>query len=179
MVRTRLVVWLLAASTFAAVPRPAVAQDEPKATVAGAYTYLREKGTGDFGVTVYTIGWAAAVSRRIAGRWSGAGELGISTSRNAFDERQQLLGLLGGVRFELVRRSRLALFAQGLAGYERFWEPGLVDSGFAFQPGAGLDLRLWSQFFVRVQGDYRMSRQGGATLNDVRVLVGAGVAIGR
>jgi hypothetical protein len=163
-----------------AAASPAAAQVAPRTTIAGGYTYVREQGPGGLGVANYPIGWVVTGSQRLgSGRFSGVGEFGISSRDNFFDEQQRLLGLLGGARFGLLGSPRMTLYAQALIGLERFSEPGLTESGLAIQPGAGLDWTIWSQVFIRVQGDYRMALQDGGTFTELRALVGAGVRIGR
>jgi len=158
---------------------PAAAQSEPPMTVAGGYSSLREQGPGGFEPATYPIGWLVAGSHRVgSGRLAGVGEFGVNSRDNVVGEWQRLLGILGGAKFALVRSARMALFAQALAGVERFSEPGFVESGLAIQPGAGLDWAMGSRCFLRVQGDYRLSRQTGGTFNNVRVAVGGGVRIG-
>lgn len=159
---------------------PAAAQVEPRTTIAGGYTYLREQGPGGLGVANYPIGWVVTGSQRLGlGRLAGAGEFGISSRDNLFGEKQRLLAVFGGARFGLLASARMTIFAQALIGIERFSEPGLTESGLAIQPGAGLDWTMWSRYFLRVQADYRMARQTGGTFNELRALVGAGVRIGQ
>jgi hypothetical protein len=155
------------------------AQSEPRTTIAGGYTYLREQGPGGLGVANYPIGWVVTGSQRLgSGRLSGVGEIGISSRDNVVGERQRLLGLLGGARFAIMTSPQMTLFGQGLVGLERFSEPGFSESGLALQPGAGVDWRMWSRYFLRVQADYRMSRQTGGTFKEVRALIGGGARIG-
>ena len=90
---------------------------------------------------------------------------------------RNLFAVMGGVRFALSRGSRLTTFVQGLVGVERFSEPGFSESGLAIQTGGGADLRLWPKVFLRAQADYRFSKPPSGNFNDVRVFVGAGVAI--
>ena len=164
---------------FGPAVRPAAAQGEPKTTVAGGYAYLREQGPGGFEPATYPIGWMVTGSHRIgSGRLAGVGEFGLNSRDNVVGERQRLIGVLGGAKFGVLRSARMALFAQALVGVERFSEPGFNESGLAVQPGGGLDWAMGARWFVRVQGDYRMSRQTGGTFNSIRVAVGGGVRIG-
>jgi len=159
---------------------PAAAQVEPRTTIAGGYTYLREQGPGGLGVANYPVGWVVTGSQRLGlGRLSGVGEVGVSSRDNFFAEQQRLLAVLGGAKFGLLASGPMTIFAQALIGIERFSEPGLTESGLAIQPGAGLDWTLWSRYFLRVRADYRMARQTGGTFNELRAFVGAGVRIGQ
>jgi hypothetical protein len=74
-------------------------------------------------------------------------------------------------------RTRVTLFAQVLAGLERFSEPGLAQSGPAVQPGAGVDMYVSRTVFLRAQGDYRWSQSGGTTFHAYRVVGAIGVRI--
>ena len=77
-----------------------------------------------------------------------------------------------GVRYLLIRSGRVTTFAQMLFGSETFTEPGFEEMGFAMQPGGGLDYRVWAGAGLRIQGDFRLSRQGDATVKDWRRFVG-------
>ena len=160
-----------------AIAGPALAQDAPRATIAGGYTYLREQGPSGFDPETYSKGWAAAVSYRVAGRLSGIGEIGVSYRTNSFDECAKLLGGFGGVRYDVFRLGRSTVFAQALAGVERFSEPGFSESGFAMQVGAGIDVPIRSAWFGRIQADYRRASQTAGNFNEVRVFVGGGYAV--
>ncbi len=174
-----LLVVLVVAGLAVAVARPAHAQDTPATTIAGGYSYLREQGPGGFPAVSYPVGWLVAGSQPLGlGRLAAAGELGVSRRENVVGETQRLLAVLGGVTVGLVTTGRTTIFGQALVGLERFSEPGLTESGLAVQPGAGLDWALSPRYFLRVQGDYRMSRQTGGTFNELRFAVGGGIRIG-
>jgi hypothetical protein len=160
----------------AGVASSAAAQDAPRATVSGGYTWLREQGTGGFDPETYPSGWAAAATFRLTGRLSAAGEIGVSSRKNVFDEHIHLLGALGGARFDVMRAGRTQVFVQGLIGIERFSEPGFTESGLAIQIGAGADIPVWSSWFGRIQADYRRANQTSASFNELRLFVGAGFA---
>jgi len=160
---------------LAALPTRAHAQ-EPRASVAGGYVYFQQFSSSEISEPAYTVGWAATSAFRLGGsRVSAVGEFGISYRSNDFDETQTLMAALGGARFTLYRSNRLAFFAQALAGLERFAEPGLSQSALAVQPGAGIDLYVSPNVFIRAQGDYRWSQPGDATFHAYRVLAGLGV----
>ena len=170
----------IAAIMCLAYSAPAFAQGEPRATVAGGYVYLKERGAGDLEDPAYPLGWMAGGTFRLgSSRLAAAGEFGVSSRKNAFDETQRLTGLLGGARFTLVQARRVRLFAQALAGLERFSEPGFAESGVAIQPGGGIDLHLSARWFVRAQGDYRWSQTGDATFHTWRVVAGLGWILSR
>jgi hypothetical protein len=170
----------IAAVICLAYAAPALAQDEPRATLAGGFVYLQQRSAGDLENPAYPVGWMGAGTVRLgSSRLAAAGEFGVSSRTNAFDETQRLTGLLGGVRFTIVASRRIRLFAQGLAGLERFSEPGLTESGLAIQPGGGIDLHLSERWFVRAQGDYRWSQAGDATFHTYRLVAGLGWILSR
>ena len=158
------------------VPARAVAQGEPRVSVAGGYVFLQQKPVGGLESPVYPFGWMATSAFRLgSGRLSAVGEVAVSYRTTSGDEDQRLLGVLGGARFAIYSSKHVTLFAQGLAGVERFSEPGLVESGVAVQPGAGLDWLLSPHLCLRVQGDYRWSQPNDATFHGYRAVVAIGV----
>jgi hypothetical protein len=161
----------------AMVASTACAQTEPRVSIAGTYVFLQQQTSSQIDASAYTFGWMAAAASRISGRWSGAGEFGISYKSNDAAETQLLMGALGGARFALLRAAHVTVFAQGLAGLERFSEPGLSESGLAVQPGGGVDIYLSSRVFIRAQADYRWSQANDTTFHAYRVVAGVGVAV--
>lgn len=158
---------------------PAAAQGQPATTISGAYGWLRESGIGGNPSVSYNKGWVVSVAQRVtADRLAIAGEAGGQYRTTSAIETHSLYGFLGGLRFGLTRGSRLSTFAQVLAGVERFSSPGFSEAGFAFQPGAGLDVALHKRVAVRVQGDFRMAHEEGVTFHEVRVAVGIVVGVG-
>ena len=172
--------WKAAALTsliVAAVPGVARAQ-EPRVSIAGGYVFLQQQTAGDLGLPTFPFGWIGTAAFRLgSSRLSAVGEFGISYQTNDFDEQAQLMAVLGGARYALYQSRRLTLFAQGLAGIERFSEPGLVDSGLAVQPGGGIDLFLSKNVFLRMQGDYRWSQASDATFHAYRAMAGVGIVL--
>lgn len=177
---TRTTMSVLAACVIvAATASPAVAQASPPKTIAGGYSVLRELDTPGATANDYTKGWFVSVGHPFAlQRLSLVGEIGGNYRRNLLKEVQRLHAFLGGARFTVARSSRLTIFAQGLVGIERFAEPGFNESGIAVQPGGGVDLSLFKSVGVRVQGDYRIARQGDTNFKEARVVVGAVLAVG-
>lgn len=141
--------------------------------VSVGYGILRDV-TSDESITDPYPGWAVSGSYPFGWRrLSLAGEISSHTRDNVVDETQRISAFLGGARIALTRSSRFATFAQLLAGVERFSEPGFDESGAAVEPGAGLDVRLWSRLGARVQAGLRFANQGDTTYREARVLVGA------
>jgi hypothetical protein len=154
-------------------PSPAAAQPVTGPHIFGGVSILRDLGTKDVPATTYDRGWLAAAGVPLPWwRLDIAGEVGMNSRTNIVDESQRLSAVLAGVRMNVLRASRLTLFAQALAGMEWFSEPGFDQSGPAFQPGAGVDVPVWSRLGARAQVDWRLSKQNGDSYKEVRLAVG-------
>ena len=160
---------LMARPAGAQQPSPAAGAPRGFTELSGGYAYLREEPDSN----TYSKGWLVSGAGRLLGRWMAVGEVGGNYRKNAAEETQRLHAFLGGVRYRIGGGSRMGTFVQGLAGVERFTEPGLTQSGFAFQPGGGLDLRLAGSFGARVQADYRIAKQDEFTFKEARISVSA------
>lgn len=177
--RTRLRILAILVGVVTLWPAAARAQ-APVIEVAGGYSYLSALASGATSATGYPRGWFVAAGRPLGWRWLvAAGEMSASARTNLAVETQRVFSVLGGAHVVLWRRGRVDLRASALAGMERFSEPGFSESGFAFQPGAGLDLRLWRALGTRVSTDYRVARLNGATFKNLRVNAGAVVQLAR
>ena len=142
----------------------------PALDISAGYSYVREAGTDGGVPNIYNAGWVVSVSHRIgASRIAVVGEAGGSYRLDVFGERQSLYGFFGGVRVPLVHLFHLSTFAQALVGKEYFSQPGFSESGIAFQPGAGVDLRLVGSIGLRVQGDYRIAHEEGINFQESRI----------
>ena len=163
-----------------AIARAQAAADPPAAVeVAGGYSVLTELGKGPTSSTTYPTGWFITAGRPVGWPWLvWSGEISVNARTNLAIERQRLVAFLGGAHVPLIHAGRLRAYASALAGVERFSEPGFNESGFAFQPGAGLDIRLWQALGARVQADYRIAWQDTGTYKDVRVIAGAAIRLG-
>lgn len=165
-------------ATMASVT-PAAAQGREPAHVFVGLSVLRDLGGGEIAETDYDRGFLVSVGAPLPwARLSLVGEAGANSRDNILDETQRLFALMAGARVGILRTSRLALFGQVLGGVERFSEPGFVESGPALQTGAGLDVSIWSRLGVRVQGDWRLSRQNDTTYKEVRAAVGLTFRLG-
>ena len=162
---------LLTVAAIATFARPALAR-QAVATVAGGYSFLREQGTAATPATDYPNGWFAAVTTSLGGLPVAAtGEISVNARTNII-ETQRLQAFLGGVHVPITTVWKMAVFGRALLGVERFSEPGFSESGFAFQPGAGVDIGL-SRIGARFEVDYRIVSQEHVTFKEVRVVVGA------
>lgn len=146
-------------------------------TIAGGYSFLRDLGSGGTPSTDYPTGAFAAVTRQFGPRRMAlVGDVSMHARENRAIEVIRLRALLGGARVDVLSIWNARLFAQALAGIERFSEPGFSETGTAFQPGAGIDLAIWRRLGARVQADYRIVRAEGTTFRSLRVNAGATVA---
>jgi hypothetical protein len=143
------------------------------ADLSGGYAWLHEKPPSDAESETYPTGWVASGAFRFAGSMMVVGEVGGNYRTNAADESAHLHAFLGGVRFGIGRWEHAAVFVQGLAGMERFTEPGLTQSGFAVQFGGGVDLKLKGALGARTQIDYRVADEDGYTFKETRFSFGA------
>jgi hypothetical protein len=170
--------FVLAAAFAVGVARDARAQELPLMDLAGGYSTLRELGEGVGLVDTYESGWFVSGSRRLPwSRFAFVGHIDRHERDNFVGEHQSRTAILGGARVSLLRWSRLGVFAQSVAGLERFFEPGLKEDGLALQSGAGADLRLWLSLGARIQGDFRYVRQGGDDYTSWRLGVGGVITI--
>jgi hypothetical protein len=166
--------WLLAGTEGAAAQTA-----EPARQIAGSYGYLYEHGVGGGPSATYPKGWFVTFDQRLTGRFAAVGEVGGSYRSNAGIETQSLYGFFGGARVRLFRLGMVRVFAQGLAGVERFSEPGFSEHGFAVQPGGGADIPLTHRLDVRVQGDYRAAHQEGVWIHEGRFGIGLSIGFGQ
>jgi hypothetical protein len=158
---------------------PAHAQTVGGPEVAIGYSILRDVTSADSASDPYH-GWLVSGAYPLAwARVSLTGEAGTNSRTNVVDEVQRVSAFLGGARITVARASRIAAFVQFLAGVERFSEPGFTESGRAVQPGAGVDVAVWSGIAARVQGDVRFANQGGANYREWRLAVAARFVLGR
>ncbi|MEO7192179.1 MAG: outer membrane beta-barrel protein [Vicinamibacterales bacterium] len=150
------------------------------ADLAGGYSFLRELPQDNGDPRDYQNGWFVSGARQLfTPHLMVVGEVGGNSRANLVKETQRLLGVLGGVRYRITRGARLVTFVQGLVGQERFSEPGFSQSGVAFQPGAGVDMRVAGPLGVRVQMDYRLAHEDDITFKELRIAAGGVVWFGR
>lgn len=166
---------LIAQPAGAQQPAPGTGAAQGFTELSVGYAYLHEQPDSN----TYPNGWVASGAGRLLGRLMVVGEVGGNYRKNLVDETQRLHAFLGGVRYRIGGGSRAGAFVQGLAGIERFTEPGLTQTGFAIQPGGGFDLRLVRSLGVRAQADYRIAKQDDVTFKETRVSVAAVWWMGR
>jgi hypothetical protein len=156
-----------------AAPVHAQTSSPRRGDVSGGFSSLTDITTSDSSSDRYA-GWLVSASWPVLGpKIRATGEVDSNWRENVVGETQRLTGFLGGLRYSLSESKRLATFAQGQVGVERFSEPGFNESGVAYQPGAGADVRLTTSLGVRAQVDLRFSTQGDAHYRELRVAVSA------
>jgi len=165
---------------------PLRAQDTPRFEIAGTYGFMRDSDRGQN----FPAGWAVAAAGS-ANSWIGVvAEVGggYTTCRNcqrgpfasqAFrgqDLHLRVHTYMGGPRLTARALPAVTPFAQVLLGGAHLsggieWD-GALNTGHAYQPGAGVDLRIGPRVGLRIQADYRIIRTTGHNNNESRVLTG-------
>jgi hypothetical protein len=174
-----LFVWLLGAA-------PLFAADTPQYEIAGAYAFARDTDRAEN----FPAGWAFAVTGNV-NSWIGvAAEVGgnyadckncqrgpfASQDFRGTDLHIRLLSYLGGPRIALHAVSAVTPFAQVLFGGTHMSGgtefDGALNTGFTYQPGGGVDVRVSPKAAIRLEGDYRVVRTTGHNNKESRFLVG-------
>jgi len=154
-------------------PTPTTTGTQHRSDLAVGYSFLWEAGLEDAPSNTYPWGWTVAYTQRFGQSRIGAvGEV-TANYRDADGDTWTLWGFLGGVRFDIVRSGPCTVFGQALLGAEHFRASGFSETGFAFQPGGGVDLPLGQKVKLRTQADYRLSHQSeeDANFNEFRFAV--------
>jgi len=171
---------------------PLFAADTPQFEIAGTYAYLRDTDRSEN----FPTGWAVAATGNV-NSWIGVtAEIGgndadcKSCQRGPFasqvfrgtDLHIRLLSYLGGPRVASHAVSAVTPFAQVLFGGTHMSGgtefDGALNTGFTYQPGAGVDVHLTPRIAIRLEGDYRVIRTTGHNNKESRVLAGAVFAFG-
>ena len=165
---------------------PLLAQDSPQFDVAGTYGFMRDTNRGQN----FPAGWAVAATGHV-NDWAGVvTEVGggsttcTNCQRGPFaseafrgqDLHLRVLTFMGGPRVTAHGLGTVTPFAQMLFGGAHLsggieWD-GALNTGFAYQPGAGVDFHAGPKVSFRIQGDYRIIRTTGHNNNQSRVLTG-------
>jgi len=178
-------VWLSAAA-------PLVAAATPTYEGAGAYAYMHDNDRSEN----FPAGWAfAATGTGNSGSGlvvdaGGNDTVCQSRQRGPFatqafrgtDLDIRIHTYLGGPRIASHALSAVTPFAQVLFGGSHMSGgtefDGALNTGFTYQPGAGLDVHVAPRIAIRVEGDYRVIRTTGHNNKESRVLAGAVYAFG-
>jgi opacity protein-like surface antigen len=165
---------------------PLFAADTPKFEIAGTYAYLHDTGRSEN----FPTGWAVAVTGNV-NSWIGVTtEVGgnyadcKNCQRGPFasqvfrgtDLHIRLLSYLAGPRIASHAVSAVTPFAQVLFGGSHMSGgtefDGALNTGFTYQPGAGVDMRVAPKIGIRLEGDYRVVRTTAHNNKESRVLAG-------
>ena len=155
-------------------PTRASAQDQ-QGNVAFSYSILHDSDIEE----TFPVGWLLAVARNITPNMGIVGEVGgnYKSLEDDFGDDVSLSvhSFLGGLRFQSPRSS-FTPFAQALIGGARarvsFDGDSDSSTGFAVQPGAGIDFRVSDALNLRAQADYRYLRSDGESTNEIRFAFG-------
>lgn len=165
---------------------PLLAADAPQFDIAGTYGFMRDTNRAEN----FPAGWAVAAAGNV-NSWVGVvAEVGggyatcANCQRGPFssealkgrDLHLRVLTYMAGPRVAARAWSFVTPFAQVLVGGAHMsggieWD-GALNTGFTYQPGAGVDVRVGPKVAVRIQGDYRVIRTTGRNNNQSRVLTG-------
>lgn len=165
---------------------PLFAADTPRVELGAGYTFMRDTDRGES----FPAGWAISAIGNV-NSWIGVvTEVGGShrscdnCQRGPFaterfrgtDLHTRVLTFMAGPRVASHANSLVTPFAQVLLGGSHIsggleWD-GALNTGFTYQPGGGVDVRVTRNAAVRVQGDYRVIRTSGRNNQESRFLVG-------
>jgi hypothetical protein len=165
---------------------PLFAADTPQFELGGSYAFMRDTSRSDS----FPAGWAATATGNV-NSWIGVvGEVGGSyrscdnCQRGPFASDRfrgtnvhiAIHTYLAGPRVASHANSLLTPFAQILFGGSHMsggteWD-GALNTGFTYQPGGGVDVRVARNCAVRLQGDYRVIRTSGRNNTESRFLAG-------
>ena len=138
---------------------PAAAQGQ-STDLSGGYQYVRDI---DEGLNL-TKGWVASLNRHLDPVVTLVAEVNGTYNNGGKQHVFQ-----GGVRFGNSSNPDVTPFGQVLAGFSRLSGAGASANGFNLQPGGGIDLRATDTAFLRLQGDYVMTRSSGVWSKSFRL----------
>jgi hypothetical protein len=148
----------------------AYAQGSTDVSAGYQFGHVSENGFGDN----YPYGWYADVSHIVAPMFAVVGEVGgIYNSEDGITEHEY--SYQGGVRVFSVATPTVHPFGQVLLGGVNAGGGGSSVNAFAFQFGAGVDIKTTAAVGLRVGVDYRrdfFSDTDGGGENVVRVVLG-------
>jgi opacity protein-like surface antigen len=165
---------------------PLFAADTPQFEIAGSYAFMRDTSRSDS----FPGGWAVAGTGNV-NSWIGV-VTEVGGSHRSCDNCQRgpfasdafrgtnlnirILTFMAGPRVASHANSLVTPFAQVLLGGSHIsggleWD-GALNTGFTYQPGGGVDVRVANGIALRVQGDYRIIRTSGRNNKETRFLAG-------
>jgi opacity protein-like surface antigen len=170
---------------------PLFAADTPQLELAGSYAFMKDTTRSDS----FPAGWAVSAIGNV-NSWIGV-VTEVGGSHRSCDNCQRgpfatdrfrgtnlhvtVLTFMAGPRVASHANSLVTPFAQVLLGGSHIkggleWD-GALNTGFTYQPGGGVDVRVARNAAVRLQGDYRIIRTSGRNNKESRFL--AGVVLSR
>jgi opacity protein-like surface antigen len=171
---------------FLARAAPLFAADTPKFELFGGYSFMRDTDRAES----FPAGWAFSAAGNV-NSWIGV-VTEVGGSHRSCDNCQRgpfasdrfrgtnlhitILTFMAGPRVASHASSFVTPFGQVLLGGSHIkggieWD-GALNTGFTYQPGAGVDVRVAPNAAVRLQGDYRVIRTSGHNNKESRFLVG-------
>ena len=166
--------------------RPLFAADTPQFELAGSYTFMQDTTRSDS----FPAGWAISATGNV-NSWIGV-VTEVGGSHRSCDNCQRgpfaterfrgsnlhisVLTFMAGPRVATHANSLATPFAQVLLGGSHIrggleWD-GALNTGFTYQPGGGVDVRVARNAAVRLQGDYRIIRTSGRFNKEPRFALG-------
>lgn len=167
------------------VEAPSSAQT-PRAEISGGYAVMRDQDRAE----TFSAGWVASVVGNINGWIGAASEVGgsyrvcrdcqrgpfTSATFRGTDRNLRVFTFMAGPRFAAHAIPAVTPFAQILLGGSHISGgvqfDGALTTGFAYQPGAGVDVNVTPNLGLRLQGDYRVIRTEGHNGKVSRFLAG-------
>ena len=158
----------------------------PRAEISGGYTFMRDQDRAE----TFPAGWVASVVGNINGWIGAASEVGgsyrvcpdcqrgpfTSATFRGTDRNLQVFTFMAGPRVAARAVQAVTPFAQILLGGSHVSGgvefDGALTTGFTYQPGGGVDVRVTPNVGIRLQGDYRVIRTQGVNGKQSRFLAG-------
>lgn len=174
---------LLCLFLLGAVP---VYAQTPRAEISGGYSFMHDNDRSED----FPVGWVASAIGNV-NRWIGiATEVSgnyrtcencqqgpfASQRFRGTDLHLRVYTFMAGPRFASRTISAVTPFAQILFGGSHISGgvqfDGALNTGFTYQPGAGVDINVAPNVGIRLEGDYRVIRTSGQDNKESRFLVG-------
>ena len=184
-------VFVACLSVLGAVPLKAA--DTPRAEVSGGYSFMHDEDRSEN----FSAGWVASAVGNV-NEWFGVAveaggnyrvcrqcQVGPFTSERfrGTDRSLRVYTYMAGPRFASHAISAVTPFAQILFGGSHISGGvqfvGALNTGFTYQPGAGVDVKVTPNVGIRLQGDYRVIRTQGHDGKESRFLVGVVIRSGQ
>lgn len=158
----------------------------PRAEISGGYSFLHDHDRSEN----FPAGWVASATGNV-NTWIGvAAEVGgnyrtcdncqrgpfTSQDSRGTDLHLRVYTFMAGPRVAARAIPAVTPFAQFLLGGAHVSGgvefDGALTTGFTYQPGGGVDVRVTPNLGIRLQGDYRVIRTQGINGKQSRFLVG-------